>query len=881
MPSLLDRFLLSLAQIVFRRARLIVWGSALLVGGSAFFAWQHLDFKTSSSDLTAEDTEIQKQYRAYQHEFRDQDDFVVLIEGADPEINQQAIETLAAAIRQDPLLSNATGSNLFYKVAPPDRFESKLLFFLSPEELRQLRTQLEQLPATGEFRLDRLSGDHADDLPQLLDQLTAAVLRSGTPGPAFSLPEALPVTYLSDAGGTKLLLLLTPLPGEDSFTPHSEKISRLRDQLNRIESRFPGVSAGLTGEPVLNDDEIHTYQRDMNLALGITAAAVFLIFAYAYRQVIRPLLKLVFLVAAIVVTLGFTAATVGHLNMISVAVLVMIMGLGDDFAIYVITRFEEERETGASPEHALERALVGAGHSVTMAAITTATCFATMMLTGFLGLIELGFIAAGGLLICALLSLTLLPAMLLQQHRERHGHRHEIRHHLTPLLQRGERFWLHLDTAVVVLIALLTVGAAVSIVKWREIPAVARQWPGIRPALERLLKTHFEYDLLDLQNPSLDSVQTARRLNDVQSIYFAAAMADSLPELRRVQGELARLPSVERVVSILGASDQPEPLIPPRQDERRADVARVIDLARTRNVEPSRKFDLAAFRQQLMALEMPGMPVPVQLQMSAKAFVAALDRVGPEAASARLSEFQLQMGESLRKLLAFLRTQKAEPVQLEDLPDSLRKRYVGQSGKYLLEIYPRYDVMNKPSLEAFCRDVLSVAPKATSTPIQLNVFIDQLRRGYSMAALYALAFVVLVIFLYFRRLVPTVLCLLPLAGGTVLLLAVMSFTGLSFNPANIITLPLILGIGVDNGILILERFRREPDIALFSCNLGRAIIMSNLSTVIAFAALAGAHHQGVASLGKVMALGIAFTMVISLTALPALIHLLKRLKVPM
>jgi predicted RND superfamily exporter protein len=122
----------------------------------------------------------------------------------------------------------------------------------------------------------------------------------------------------------------------------------------------------------------------------------------------------------------------------------------------------------------------------------------------------------------------------------------------------------------------------------------------------------------------------------------------------------------------------------------------------------------------------------------------------------------------------------------------------------------------------------------------------------------------------------TALCLLPLVGGILVLLALMHPLGLAFNLANIITLPLILGIGVDNGILILERFRGEEEVALFSGNTGRAILMSNLTTIAGFVALGFARHQGIASLGQIMALGVGATMLVSLIALPAVIRVLKQ-----
>ena len=218
-------------------------------------------------------------------------------------------------------------------------------------------------------------------------------------------------------------------------------------------------------------------------------------------------------------------------------------------------------------------------------------------------------------------------------------------------------------------------------------------------------------------------------------------------------------------------------------------------------------------------------------------------------------------------------------ITIEDLPASLRNRYIGKSGKFLIEVYPAEDLREKSKLETFSKEVLAVAPSAAGTPIELDIFVDLLKVSYMKAALYALIFVGVLVGIYFRAWLPTLLCLMPLFFGIFLMLGFMHFFGLAFNLANIITLPLIIGIGVDNGILILQRFRHEPDIALFTRNTGRAILMSNLSTIAGFAALSLAQHQGIASLGQIMTIGVGATMLVSLITLPAMIHLLKQKQV--
>jgi len=907
------------ARTICRHRRAFLVGGILLVLFSAWFTWRYLGFKTSSTDLIGADNETHQRQLAYQDEFRQSEDFVVLFQSENPERNIEAVEALAAAVRQEPLLVDPTGSNLLYK-ADTEHLRKFGLFYLSEADLEGieqiLKTAIDfgtdgQVTVTRTLQAisDRLepgrqSGDAGtvEFLPQFLGALEKALATGQIElDPALLFGSAADMEeesgYLTFEDGRAVLLLITPLQTERSDPAISDVIPLLREKIDAVRQTFPEVRIGLTGEPVLSADEESTYQGDTTLALGITVAVVFLIFAYAYRQVMRPLLKIAVLLSAIVVALAFTAATVGHLNILSVAFIVMILGLGDDFAIYMITRFEEERAGGKEPAEAMEAAMVQAGHAVVMASLTVAISFLTMTFTGFVGLSEMGIIASGGILLCALLCLTFLPALLLCQRRERQNARHEIRHHLTPRLIAAEQWWLrHAGAVIGVSLALVLVATLVS-VRFTAIPAGfsrLEQGEPVQKAFGPVLRVPFQYDLLDMQNPELESVQTVRALSELQSIYFSVIVVDSLAEVRRLTRELAAQPSVGSVVSILGSTDRGTPTLPADQEAKQPLVQSIVETARRIEIEPTAQVDPAAFSALLPTLEarltrmarlvraMAETQLADQLDAAARALQRieeTLPNLSETEIRDRLGEFQLAFGQLLQEAFSELAGMQERPLTLEDLPASLSERYIGKTGKFLIEVYPAGDLREKARLEAFSREVLAVTADATGTPIELNIFVDLLKVSYMKAALYALIFVALLVGFYFRSWLPTVLCLMPLFCGILLMLGFMRMTGLAFNLANIITLPLIIGIGVDNGILILQRFRHEPDIALFPRNTGRAILMSNLSTIAGFAALSLANHQGIASLGLIMTIGVGATMVVSLITLPAMIHLLKIRKV--
>lgn len=918
--KLIDRLLLADARFVYHHPKSVIAAGLVLVLFSGWFAFGNLGFKTSGGDLISADDEMRALAREYRESFRDEEDFVLLVRSGKAEETAAASDWLTERILENPLLAAPDGSNLFTGL-DQNGLREKALYYFEETDLLRLNALISQLRSRDHFEL----GIWLEEAAEALDPMR---MRAGetAPDPSGLGPEALAQlldlmqqaaegeAVTVDAGlllgqaaarepnagalsfdeGRLQLLLLTPHGPEGERPRKRDQVEELRQILDQARERFPSADLYLTGEPVLDSDERATYERDASLALAITLAVVFLIFAYAYRDWVRPVLKISVLIAAVIGALGFTAATVGHLNVLSVAFIVMILGLGDDFAIYVITRYEEERAKGHEPLLALENCLLQSGHAVIMASMTISISFATMILTGLPGLMEMGIVAGGGIVICAMLCLTVLPALLLCQRREREGHRHEIRHRFTPVLLRAERYWLRHCRGVVIFTGILILVAALSLVRW---PNLSEAWQtfrtsgSIEKALGQALAIQFEYDLLALQNPDLESVRAVRIINEVQPIFMALVVVDTLEEVDQLQSELAEKESVGRTVSVLGGSRPGEQALPPDQAVKEPLIVELTaDSRGLRLVEaPVRAERLAetaallaarSTRAARLAQAMGGSEAAEELrQIGATATELRLLLEGERQieATRNLKRFQSDLTGFLNETLEFLATQKPEGgVTIDDLPDRLRSRYIGSDGRYLVEIYPALELDNRERLEQFDREVRSVTPLATGTPVMINRFMNMLRLGYSLAALYALIFVTLAIALYFRGWKPTLLCLFPLLTGVILLLAIMNLTGLAFNVANIITLPLIIGIGVDNGILILQRFRHEPSIELFSRNTGRAILMSNCSTVAGFGALAIAQHQGIASLGLIMSLGVGLTMVISLISLPALICWLKQ-----
>jgi hypothetical protein len=206
----------------------------------------------------------------------------------------------------------------------------------------------------------------------------------------------------------------------------------------------------------------------------------------------------------------------------------------------------------------------------------------------------------------------------------------------------------------------------------------------------------------------------------------------------------------------------------------------------------------------------------------------------------------------------------------------LHDRFIGVTGKYLLMVYPKNDIWNRQVQKVFIDQVSKIYPNVTGTPVQLYHYTALLKNSYQEAAWYSLGAIALLVFAHFRSVLCVVLALVPVGIGSLWLGGLMGCLGVPLNPANIMTLPLVIGIGVTNGIHILNRFAEEQTPSILARSTGKAVLVSGLTSMAGFGSLILAQHRGIHSLGCVMTTGLATCMVAGLTFLPALLNLLMR-----
>ncbi|WP_298436176.1 MMPL family transporter [Geobacter sp.] len=881
-----------LFRLVSRHPRLVLAVSLLLAVLSVLYTKEEMRFLTGRDDLMPRNAPFQRDYRATRAEFGDREEIVIVVESDDTARASAFAERLSAEL--------ATDTGRFREVFYPNGlpfFRRHGLLLLPLDDLRMLRKNLtlakpvlKELAAAPSVqtlfthltgRMDAYvagggknpgSAAELEGLVFMLDKLGAGIGSFGAGKGSFSLEEVF-LGGDSALARAQRMQIVTVLPVRDakSFVPAEEAIRVVRAAVAKLKAapEFRGVTAGLTGTPVLEHEEMATSERDITRATILSLALTMVLLLVAFRGVLNVGAAMVSLVVAICTSFGLATLVVGHLNILSMVFAVMLIGIGIEYGIQVVLRYQEELGLGAGELMAIGTGLDRNLWAIVMAAATTAAAFFTFVFTDFRGIAELGIIAAIGIAVCVLVTFTTLPAalVLLVPLRKKKEEEREAR--AATLLRRSRpvgRFEAFLFGHPRIVIGATVILCAASV------------YP--------LVRTRFDYNLMNLQAKGLEPVEYAYKLmrSKENSGYFAEVTAATPAEAKALTARLERLPAVDHVVSLLT-------FVPDDQEAKLKELSALR--AELADVRP------APYEEDLRVMELPTVFenfrtsverfkgfLEKEKKPEAKpvgAFLATLDRFFATLEKEKdknalgmlrdfqggmLAQFPEQIGE-LRESLA------AAQVTAADVPAQLRERFVGKTGKYLLQVAPKEEIFERDPLKRFLDQVRSVAPRANGEPVMVYESMTIMRDAYLRAFVYAFAAIVVILFVTFRSVVYTLVGLVPLVVGLLLMVGGMWLCGISFNSANIIVMPLILGIAVDSGIYIINRFRREEGDAasVIMSSTGLGVIYNTLTIMASFGALMVANHQGVFSIGAVMSLGMVACQAAFVLVLPAVLSL--------
>jgi len=890
------RLLRRLVRVSCRRPRVTLLIAMVLTAVSTVYALTTLTFATSTRALMPRTPYIER-YGEYDKEFGDLDDLVIVVEAASlPEAtvyaNRLVREIKAARV---PL------TRINYRI-DPKQFEGRALLYLSKEKLQEIRnrifdyqdfmeafaarptldqlvegvaTQIAQAFVGGFLDLGLSDSKGALDLKFVHDLVAQISTRLDRPAPYRSPWGALFSVggdstgagyYLSD---DQRLLFILAAPVETSsgtFTNNQGAIEGVRAVVARLKREFPDVNVGVTGKPALSNDEMTAAFRDSEYASVVSFVLTLGLLLVGFMRIGKPIAMTIVLSMSLAWSVGLATLFPGHLSLFSVMFISIVVGIGIDYGIYFLFRYEEELFLGRNLKEALEITAARSGPGILLGAVTAAATFYVLMFTDFRGLQELGWISGSAILIAFVAMFTVFPATLMLMDR-RHAARPRgtvpramaLESMRVPLVDRITGY----PKTVLVVAVLLTVGSVAT-----------------------LRSVRFDYNLLNLQARGTESVVWEMKIlaTSGRSGFAAMSTANTLEELRAKQHAFRKLSTVSEVDSALL-------LIPDDQPEKQkiiADFAPIVGPVRVNRplpVDPERlvtAFETLKRRFDIAAGEAPLGDTQRELTRVAEdigRLVIKLRQTDSANVEASLALLQRQVYRDF--VTSFQRLQNnlnPRMIGLADVPPEIKRKFISDRGRFLLQIHPSVNIWDRDGAARFVTELRTVDPEVTGTPIITYEAIRLMERAAKQGTVYAIILVSGLTALMLRRARETLLALSPLAFGLLWTVGFMWVFKLKFNLGNIFGLPLILGAGAEYGLSIVTRFMedREHGGPLIARSTVMGVLIAALTTLVGFASLMLADHRGIYGLGLLLTIGTITSMIAALIVLPVLLRLCYR-----
>ncbi len=667
-----------------------------------------------------------------------------------------------------------------------------------------------------------------------------------------------------------------------------DEVQKLVDVLNPV---YPDVQANLTGMGKIGEDEMHSvgfYTQLLSLAALIF---IYILLSRTFKSWSLPAIALIPLVVGIIWTLGLLYLLFGSLNLFTAMIMLILLGLGIDFSIHLIARFGEEMNNGREVREALEITLSDTGTGVITGGLTTSIAFFTLMIAQMKGIFEFGVASGSGVILTLLTIFLTLPSLLVLHERRRAKRIAKKVQEVGNKAAKEKAGWSGTQSYDWI--------GNVALAGWKK--------PGIFIPVALLIiaasawamfQIKFEYDFLELEAEGLKSVELQREVPKRFGLsdHSAWLITESVEQSRELKEKLRKKGTVGEVVAI---SD----FIPSEN--------RVLEYTP----------HLKKLRQDILHQTLPGWQdgdtdrLADELDrlwdnldlMSNLAYTAGLDRIvkvidqmtgyDSETNTTDTTAILPGLATMLRKGVDNYRAEDVaekwgeklttnvysmadpSPVGIEDLPDVIKKSHLPREGEgYLLHIFPRKYLYDKKELTRFAEQTESVHPDVSGTERLFLLMMDKTLEEGGRAAWLALAVIAVLLLLHFRGL-SGLLAMIPLVTGALAMLGLMYLIGMKYNYMNLIALPIILGIGIDDGVHALHRFKTQVNdtgterVYESFRFVGRAILLTSLTTMIGFGSVAFYEMRGMASFGQVLFMGVGACFVTSVFVLPAVLRL--------
>jgi len=838
----------------------------------------HIGINTDASKMISEKLAWRQNYLSYKEKFPQFfGEIAIVVDGDTPGLAEDAAKRLTARLGMETKLFKSV-----YEPGANDFFHKNGLLYLGVDELEDLSDHLAAVqPFLGRLMADQSMGGFFSMLTTAMEAVEkgdvdkdfklAPVLTgvgeaadASVEGRFYRLSwQDLMLGKKSSLSDKRRFIIVQPrLDFSELFQGESAMV-KIRSLVRELSlTREHGIRVRLTGSVALANEEFKSVSQGAGLASIAAFLAVCIILFVALRSLTLLISSMLVLICGIIGTAAFAAFAVGSLNMISMAFAVLYIGLGIDYAIHLGLRYRELVFQGHAHEAAMTMAARDVGASLVLCTITTAAGFYSFIPTAYAGVSELGLISGTGIFISLFVSLTFLPALI----------------SLRPLRPSSPRSTGTVETAAP--------EGLISKARSKRFPILVILTLIGAGGAALLGGVSFDGNPMNLRDEKMESVATFNELmkEPGSSPLTIVAVKDKGADVSGAAQRLKRLVLVDKAVNI-------ENFIPTHQDEKLDIIEELsilmgpeLDMGGGSSETNGATDALKSIKGLESALARYGADKdirPTERAAATEAHSALLrleksfKKMDAKARGLAVQKFEKSLLASLPERLNVLRDSlDAGPVTFDDLPPELVNRWVGAHGERLIKVFPKKNISDPEDLADFVRAVRTVEPSATGLPVVIVESGHTVVEAFRQAFIYALIFIIIILLLLLRNIKDTALVLLPLIYAGILTGAATVILQIPFNFANIIALPLFLGIGVDNGIHVVHRARSAPSQltgGLLGSSTSRAVLYSALTTVISFGGLAFSRHKGMASMGHLLTVGIVLTVISTLFVLPLLL----------
>ncbi|HYE36812.1 MMPL family transporter [Methylocaldum sp.] len=843
------------------RPWLVILLFLVVCGFTLQYTMENLKVNTNTADMISTDLPFQQNRIKLEKAFpQDVNTIILLVEGKTPEETSETVKRIGEKLRQ-----NSTDIKSVHIPDEGEFFARNGLLYLNSEELEDLSTQLanaqpfighisENNSLGGLFNIlgEALKASEVGfeiELNPLLEKIREAVVAASEGKPYRLSWQQLMLTREEGLGVTKRFITISPVLNFDELLPAEKAVGAIDKVVaDVLQGDLADVRVRKTGEVVLEHEEMQTIGTGVSIASVASLILVCATLWIAYRSLKLMFATFVALTMGLILSLGFATVAIGQLNLISIGFAVLFIGMGDAYSSHFCLRYRELVLRGLSQRDALRDTLTSTGASLILCTFTAAIGLYAYIPTNYSGVAELGIIAGTSMFIALATTFTILPALMKimplkprQPSKEKKGS--------SFLLSNWPIRYAPAIRVITILLGLISAGL--------------------------LCDVTVDFNPINLRDPNTESVKTFKYLLQFEdtSPMTLASLVRGEAEVKAKEAEFEALPTVDKVVSILD-------FIPENQDEK---LAIISDLSlimgpQLSNFPPPAQGGvdpevIEKFHQVVQDRSAAGENGAIKaLDEALTQLRDRLETADESTRQAVLSKLQDSILGPLPATIAHLRESlQARPISMETMPDDLKSRWISADGLYRLQIFPKKDLNDLENLREFILEAQKVDKNVTDVPVTYLESMNEVIDAFQQAFAIAFAATTVLLLLVLRNLKDTLLVLLPLLLASLFTAASTVLLDIPFNFANIIALPLLFGLGVDSGIHMAHRlhYLHSSGEDLLSTSEAQGVFYGSLTTVFSFSSLAFTTHQGTASMGMLLAIGLMLTLVCALVVLPA------------